>query len=105
MTDVLCNHCVVAGRRGKARFAGRDSRFPDKSFALVKVRFLFADMNDDLCRARRVLIMPPTHLSGAWKGTLRQSLATANDQGDQACTCDTEETARVHEGAYLSAFS
>src|SRR5436305_305861 len=42
--------------------------------------------------------MPPADLSGAWKGTLRQSLAGANDQGDQACACDADQTARVHEG-------
>jgi hypothetical protein len=49
--------------------------------------------------------MPPTRRSGVWKGSLRQSLATANEQSDQACACNADKTAKIHKGGYLSAFS
>jgi 3-hydroxyanthranilate 3,4-dioxygenase len=67
-------------------------------FALVKVGFLFADMNDDPGRAGSAVVIPKADFRGARKGTLWKSLATANDQRDQACACNAEETARVHEG-------
>src|SRR5438552_13620384 len=58
----------MAGRGRKPTFSRGDSRFADETLALVKVRFLFADMNNDLCRSGHILAMPPTHFSGAWKG-------------------------------------
>src|SRR5205823_10236550 len=92
----------MAGRGRKPRFSRGDSRFADETLAFVKVRFLFADMNNDLCRTGRVLAMPPTDLSGAREGTLWKSLATANEHGNQTCACNADKTARIHKGGYLS---
>src|SRR4029453_12597279 len=96
---------ITSRRRREPRLAGRDGRFANQTFTLVKVGFLFIDMNNDPARAGSAFIIPQTHLSGAREGTLWKSLATANDQGDQACACNAEETTGVHEGGYLSPFS
>ena len=55
-------------------------------------------MNDDLRWAGSAFVVPPTHFSRARKRTFWNSLASANDHGDQACACNAEETTRVHEG-------
>jgi len=62
-------------------------------------------MNDDFRWAGSAIVIPPPHFGGARERARWKSLATANDQGDQASACNAEETVRVHEGRYLSAFS
>src|SRR5205823_14630554 len=47
VVPVFRNHLVMTRRSGEPGFPGRDGRFADYTFAFVKVRFLFADTNDD----------------------------------------------------------
>src|SRR5207247_11423979 len=50
----------MTGRSGESRLACGHGRFADQTFAFVKVRFLFADIDDDLWRAGCALVVPPT---------------------------------------------
>src|SRR5439155_5334917 len=105
MVRALRDNGIASGRRREPWFAGGNGRLADQTFALVKVGFLFADMNNDPGRAGSAFVIPPTHFGGARKRTLWKSLATANDEGQQACACSPEQTVRIHGGGYLSACS
>ena len=48
VVPIFRNNVIAARRRGKPRFAGRDSRFANHPFALVKISPLFAEIHDDL---------------------------------------------------------
>src|SRR5207249_12180126 len=50
----------MTGRSGESRLACGHGRFADQTFAFVEVRFLFADIDDDLWRAGCALVVPPT---------------------------------------------
>src|SRR5262249_38627698 len=78
-------HCVMARRSAKTRFTGRDGRFADQSFALVKVTFLLADVHDDPRTSGNAVIVPPPCGSSARIEPRRPIrlwilFATANDQ-------------------------
>src|SRR5207253_424108 len=102
---ILRNDRVMARWSGKPRLASGDGGFTDQMFAFVKKSFLFAGVNDDLCRPRGAFVIPPTRRScaGVKAGLVRCGVlfATANNQCDEACTYNVQQTAGVHEGGYL----
>jgi hypothetical protein len=55
---VFRDDCVMARRRGEARFAGRDRRFTDEMFAFVEIGVLVRDADDDLRRAGHAVAIP-----------------------------------------------
>ena len=107
--DVVCvlgENGVVTWRSGKTRFASGDGRFGDQMFALVKVRFLLADMHNDLRRTGNAFVIPPTCNGGAGieAGRIRRILlATANNERYEACAQSLKQTAWVHGSGYLCA--
>jgi hypothetical protein len=48
VVPIFRNNVIAARRRGKPGFAGRDGRFADHPFPLVKISSLFAQIHDDL---------------------------------------------------------
>jgi len=60
VVPIFGNNVIAARRRGKPRFAGRDSRLADHALALVEISSLFPEINDDLGRARPLVALPIT---------------------------------------------
>ncbi len=90
---------LLTGRSGESRLACGDGRFADQTFAFVKVRFLFADIDDDLWRAGCALVVPPTCWSRARKRTLWQRLATADNHCNKTRACNSKQWAGLHGAA------
>src|SRR5436309_13651280 len=96
MVRALRDNGIASGRRREPWFAGGNGRLADQTFALVKGGFLFANMNNDPGRAGSAFVIRPAHFGGAGKRTLWKSLATANDEGEQACACNPEQPLMGH---------
>ena len=119
MIFIFLNDTVFAGRRFVTFFPGRDVRFADEMFALIKIRALFVKVNDDFRRTFEIITMP-IRTSGMRRGEsgpesirknpawtfqtgLKLSAARAQQKCNQAGDDSEMEKPRDHEGAHSNA--
>jgi len=60
VVPIFGNNVIATRRRREPRFASRDSRFADHPLAFVKIRSLFAEIDDNLRCPRHIVALPLT---------------------------------------------